>query len=364
LILKQQFEMNFNPNNMAAHQIPGAGRNITYIRQPMVGNPQGISPIPLNLMQAMQTNQSMLSGNHMMLQRPNIAQPGQVLLRQGQPLLLRQPGANLIQQQAQGFVRNGISEVPVSGMLGSRFNLNLQGQSNRKVSALIGPRVNLNPQGQAQLMSGRVNLNSSQQPGSSAMVRNLLGNNIQIPRPAFVLQNGQNMFTSTVSTSTLHTNSVVSSTSASIVVTSSSSSEVVRFESNQSPKEASASPRPTTAAETTGPAPETASTSSLLCADSTPENPSNIPKSSETTIVPADDASRSTKGSNLVIPTETRILHREKPYDKTIRPNYVALTDPKNLTSNKKVCSQILFSFLYDIYICTNIYDYLLFINY
>lgn len=337
--------MNFHPNAMAArhqmpgagHQMPGAGRNIAYIRQPMVRNPQGLSPIPLNLMQAMQTNQTMMSGNPMMLQHPNIAQPGQVLLRQGQPLLLRQPRANLLQQQAQGYVRNGISDVPVSGMLGSRFNLNLQGQSNRKVNTLIGPRVNMNPQGQAQLMNARVNLNSSQQPGNSAMVRNLLGNNIQIPRPAFVLQNGQNMFTSTVSTSSLQTNSVVSSSSASRMGTS-SSLEVVRLESNQSPKEASASPRPTTITENSGSIPET-STSSPVCTDSTTENTSNIPKSSETTIVPADDISLSTQGSNLVIPTETRVLHREKPYDKIVRPNYVALTDPKNLTSNKKVCS-------------------------
>lgn len=326
--------MNFHPNAMASHQIPGAGRNYAYIRQPMVGNPAGLSAYPLNLMQAMQPNQAVLSGSPMMLQHPNIAQPGQVLLRQGQPLLLRQPGTNLLQQQAQGYVHNGISEVPVSGILSSRYNFTPQGQSGIKVNALIGPRVNINPQGQAQLINARVNLNSPQQAGNGALVRNLIGNNIQIPRPAFVLQNGQNMFTTTVSNSSLQTHTVVSSSSV-------SQTEVVQSESNLSPREESASPHPTISTENSGLIPET-SISSPPCSGSTTENPSNIPKCSETTIVSIADTSPSNQGSKLVIPTETRVLHREKPYDKIIRPNYIALTDPNNHTSNKKDSKDLL----------------------
>ena len=324
---------------MAAHQMTGAGRNIAYIRQPIVGSHAGLSHIPLNLMQALQPNQ-LLSGNPMMLQHPNIAQPGQVLLRQGQPLLLRQPGANLLQQQAQGFVHNGLSEVPVSGMLSSRYNLNLQGQNNLKVNALLGQRMNMNPQGQAQLLNARVNLNSPQQASNGALVRNLMGNNLQIPRPAFVLQNGQNMFTSTVSSS-LQTHTFVTSSSGSHVATA-STAEVLRPESNPSPLEASASPQPTMIAEESRHTQETLA-SSPPCSESTTENPSNTLASSETTTVSVAESCSSPQGSKLVIPTETRVLHREKPYDKIIRPNYVALTDSNNHTSNKKVCSQVIY---------------------
>lgn len=333
--------MNFHPNAMAAHQIAGAGRNYAYIRQPIVGSHAGLSHIPLNLMQTMQPSQAVLSGNPMMLQHPNIAQPGQVLLRQGQPLLLRQPGTNLLQQQAQGFVHNGLTEVPVSGMLSSRYNLNLQGQNSMKVNALLGQRVNMNHQGQAQLLNARVNLNSPQQAGSGAMVRNLMGNNIQIQRPAFVLQNGQNMFTSTVSSSPLQTHTMVTSSSYSQLTTSSSTEVIQPSESSQSPQEASASPKPTMTLEKCGSVQET-STSSPPCSESTSENLSNTPQSSETTIVSVAESCPSTQGSKLVIPTETRVLHREKPYDRIIRPNYIALTDPNNHTSNKKDSKDLL----------------------
>lgn len=326
--------MNFHPNAMAAHQMAGAGRNYAYIRQPIVGSHAGLSHIPLNLMQTMQPSQAVLSGNPMMLQHPNIAQPGQVLLRQGQPLLLRQPGTNLLQQQAQGFVHNGLTEVPVSGMLSSRYNLNLQGQNSMKVNALLGQRVNMNHQGQAQLLNARVNLNSPQQAANGAMVRNLMGNNIQIQRPAFVLQNGQNMFTSTVSSSPLQTHTIVTSSNYSQLTTTSSTEVRQPSESSQSPQEASASPKPTLTPENSGSVHET-STSSPPCSELTTESLSNTPQSSETTMVSVAESCPSTQGSKLVIPTETRVLHREKPYDRIIRPNYIALTDPKNHTSKK-----------------------------
>lgn len=326
---------------MAAHQMAAAGRNYAYIRQPIVGSHAGLSHIPLNLMQTMQPSQAVLSGNPMMLQHPNIAQPGQVLLRQGQPLLLRQPGTNLLQQQAQGFVHNGLTEVPVSGMLSSRYNLNLQGQNSMKVNALLGQRVNMNHQGQAQLLNARVNLNSPQQAGNGAMVRNLMGNNIQIQRPAFVLQNGQNMFTSTVSSSPLQTHTIVTSSNYSQLTTSSSTEVRQPSESSQSPQEASASPKPTLTPENSGSVHET-STSSPPCSELTTESPSNTPQSSETTMVSVAESCPSTQGSKLVIPTETRVLHREKPYDRIIRPNYIALTDPKNHTSNKKDSKDLL----------------------
>lgn len=326
---------------MAAHQMAAAGRNYAYIRQPIVGSHAGLSHIPLNLMQTMQPSQAVLSGNPMMLQHPNIAQPGQVLLRQGQPLLLRQPGTNLLQQQAQGFVHNGLTEVPVSGMLSSRYNLNLQGQNSMKVNALLGQRVNMNHQGQAQLLNARVNLNSPQQAGNGAMVRNLMGNNIQIQRPAFVLQNGQNMFTSTVSSSPLQTHTIVTSSNYSQLTTSSSTEVRQPSESSQSPQEASASPKPTLTPENSGSVHET-STSSPSCSELTTESPSNTPQSSETTMVSVAESCPSTQGSKLVIPTETRVLHREKPYDRIIRPNYIALTDPKNHTSNKKDSKDLL----------------------
>lgn len=334
--------MNFHPNAMAAHQMAGAGRNYAYIRQPIVGSHAGLSHIPLNLMQTMQPSQAVLSGNPMMLQHPNIAQPGQVLLRQGQPLLLRQPGTNLLQQQAQGFVHNGLTEVPVSGMLSSRYNLNLQGQNSMKVNALLGQRVNMNHQGQAQLLNARVNLNSPQQAANGAMVRNLMGNNIQIQRPAFVLQNGQNMFTSTVSSSPLQTHTIVTSSNYSQLTTTSSTEVRQPSESSQSPQEASASPKPTLTPENSGSVHET-STSSPPCSELTTESLSNTPQSSETTMVSVAESCPSTQGSKLVIPTETRVLHREKPYDRIIRPNYIAQTDPKNHTSNKKVCSRVLY---------------------
>lgn len=333
--------MNFHPNAMAAHQMAGAGRNYAYIRQPIVGGHAGLSHIPLNLMQTMQPSQAVLSGNPMMLQHPNIAQHGQVLLRQGQPLLLRQPGTNLLQQQAQGFVHNGLTEVPVSGMLSSRYNLNLQGQNSMKVNALLGQRVNMNHQGQAQLLNARVNLNSPQQAGNGAMVRNLMGNNIQIQRPAYVLQNGQNMFTSTVSSSPLQTHTIVTSSNYSQLTTSSSTEVRQPSESSQSPQEASASPKPTLTPENSGSVHET-STSSPPCSELTTESPSNTPQSSETTMVSVANSCPSTQGSKLVIPTETRVLHREKPYDRIIRPNYIALTDPKNHTSNKKDSKDLL----------------------
>lgn len=333
--------MNFHPNAMAAHQMAGAGRNYAYIRQPIVGSHAGLSHIPLNLMQTMQPSQAVLSGNPMMLQHPNIAQPGQVLLRQGQPLLLRQPGTNLLQQQAQGFVHNGLTEVPVSGMLSSRYNLNLQGQNSMKVNALLGQRVNMNHQGQAQLLNARVNLNSPQQAANGAMVRNLMGNNIQIQRPAFVLQNGQNMFTSTVSSSPLQTHTIVTSSNYSQLTTTSSTEVRQPSESSQSPQEASASPKPTLTPENSGSVHET-STSSPPCSELTTESLSNTPQSSETTMVSVAESCPSTQGSKLVIPTETRVLHREKPYDRIIRPNYIALTDPKNHTSNKKDSKDLL----------------------
>lgn len=333
--------MNFHPNAMAAHQMAGAGRNYAYIRQPLVGSHAGLSHIPLNLMQTMQPSQAVLSGNPMMLQHPNIAQPGQVLLRQGQPLLLRQPGTNLLQQQAQGFVHNGLTEVPVSGMLSSRYNLNLQGQNSMKVNALLGQRVNMNHQGQAQLLNARVNLNSPQQAANGAMVRNLMGNNIQIQRPAFVLQNGQNMFTSTVSSSPLQTHTIVTSSNYSQLTTTSSTEVRQPSESSQSPQEASASPKPTLTPENSGSVHET-STSSPPCSELTTESLSNTPQSSETTMVSVAESCPSTQGSKLVIPTETRVLHREKPYDRIIRPNYIALTDPKNHTSNKKDSKDLL----------------------
>lgn len=326
---------------MAAHQMAGAGRNYAYIRQPIVGSHAGLSHIPLNLMQTMQPSQAVLSGNPMMLQHPNIAQPGQVLLRQGQPLLLRQPGTNLLQQQAQGFVHNGLTEVPVSGMLSSRYNLNLQGQNSMKVNALLGQRVNMNHQGQAQLLNARVNLNSPQQAANGAMVRNLMGNNIQIQRPAFVLQNGQNMFTSTVSSSPLQTHTIVTSSNYSQLTTTSSTEVRQPSESSQSPQEASASPKPTLTPENSGSVHET-STSSPPCSELTTESLSNTPQSSETTMVSVAESCPSTQGSKLVIPTETRVLHREKPYDRIIRPNYIALTDPKNHTSNKKDSKDLL----------------------
>lgn len=333
--------MNFHPNAMAAHQMAGAGRNYAYIRQPIVGSHAGLSHIPLNLMQTMQPSQAVLSGNPMMLQHPNIAQPGQVLLRQGQPLLLRQPGTNLLQQQAQGFVHNGLTEVPVSGMLSSRYNLNLQGQNSMKVNALLGQRVNMNHQGQAQLLNARVNLNSPQQAANGAMVRNLMGNNIQIQRPAFVLQNGQNMFTSTVSSSPLQTHTIVTSSNYSQLTTTSSTEVRQPSESSQSPQEASASPKPTLTPENSGSVHET-STSSPPCSELTTESLSNTPQSSETTMVSVAESCPSTQGSKLVLPTETRVLHREKPYDRIIRPNYIALTDPKNHTSNKKDSKDLL----------------------